>query len=57
MLFSYDPLNFNLFLLIKVLSERSENWETGKKESLARIQELIEIFAGNKQVMRVKKSG
>lgn len=43
-------------LFKSVLSERSENWETGKKESLARIQELIEIFAGNKQVMRVKKS-
>lgn len=43
-------------LFHSVLDERASTWESGKKECLIRIQELIEIFSGNKQVMRVKKS-
>ncbi|KAF6202837.1 hypothetical protein GE061_003242 [Apolygus lucorum] len=39
-----------------VLNEREEQWMKGKAESLVRINELIEVFSGTKNIMRVKKS-
>ncbi|BET02899.1 Hereditary spastic paraplegia protein strumpellin [Nesidiocoris tenuis] len=39
-----------------VLNEREAQWTNGKAESLIRLNELVEVFAGSRNVMRVKKN-
>ena len=40
-----------------MLSEKQEKWETNKKESVERIDELTDVFSGEKPLTRVPKNG